>query len=189
MDNITKALDLYYEAVKKGVADVNSQLKNKTQQTIEEYEKQIEDITASVNESNLKIKDMQTAKTTASKEYKKTLTTMIAQERETIAALNLQIKEIKAQISDAKAEMKELVEGYELIDDGLSGTSFDSPAFNRMIDDIENKKINMVITKDTSRLGRNNEEFIGYTERYFPEHNVRYISILDGIDTYLGYDE
>lgn len=122
MDNITKALDLYYEAVKKGVADVNSQLKNKTQQTIEEYEKQIEDITASVNESNLKIKDMQTAKTTASKEYKKTLTTMIAQERETIAALNLQIKEIKAQISDAKAEMKELVEGYELIDDGLSGS-------------------------------------------------------------------
>ena len=79
--------------------------------------------------------------------------------------------------------------GYELydeyVDDGLSGTSFDRPAFNRMIDDIENKKINMVITKDSSRLGRNNEEFIGYTERYFPEHNVRYISILDSIDTYL----
>ena len=79
--------------------------------------------------------------------------------------------------------------GYELydeyIDDGLTGTSFDRPAFNRMISDIENKKINMVITKDTSRLGRNNEEFIGYTERYFPEHKVRYISILDGIDTYL----
>lgn len=79
--------------------------------------------------------------------------------------------------------------GYELydeyIDDGLTGTSFDRPAFNRMISDIENKKINMVITKDTSRLGRNNEEFIGYTERYFPEHKVRYIAILDGIDTYL----
>ena len=79
--------------------------------------------------------------------------------------------------------------GYELydeyVDDGLSGTSFDRPAFNRMIEDIENKKINMVITKDSSRLGRNNEEFIGYTERYFPEHNVRYISILDSIDTYL----
>ena len=79
--------------------------------------------------------------------------------------------------------------GYELydeyIDDGLTGTSFDRPAFNRMISDIENKKINMVITKDTSRLGRNNEEFIGYTERYFPEHKVRYISILDNIDTYL----
>ena len=79
--------------------------------------------------------------------------------------------------------------GFELydeyIDDGLTGTSFDRPAFNRMIDDIENKRINMVITKDASRLGRNNEEFIGYAERYFPEHNIRYISILDGIDTYL----
>ena len=73
----------------------------------------------------------------------------------------------------------------EYIDDGLTGTSFDRPAFNRMIDDIENKRINMVITKDASRLGRNNEDFIGYTERYFPEHNIRYISILDGIDTYL----
>ena len=79
--------------------------------------------------------------------------------------------------------------GYELydeyVDDGLTGTSFDRPAFNRMIQDIEDKKINMVITKDSSRLGRNNEEFIGYTERYFPEHNVRYISILDSIDTYI----
>ena len=121
MDNITKALDLYYEAVKKGVADVNSQLKDKTQQTIEEYEKQIESLTASVNESNLKIKDMQTAKTTASKEYKKTLTTMIAQERETIATLNLQIKKIKADITDAKADMKELIEGSKLIEEGLSG--------------------------------------------------------------------
>lgn len=136
MDNITKALDLYYEAVKKGVADVNSQHKNKTQQTIEEYEKQIEDITASVNESNLKIKDMQTAKTTASKEYKKNLTTMIAQEREVIAALNLQIKKIKAEITDAKAEMKELVEGAGLIEEGLSGTlaslkTEDNSAVNR----------------------------------------------------------
>ncbi len=122
MDNITKALDLYYEAVKKGVADVNSQLKDKTQQTIEEYEKQIESLTASVNESNLKIKDMQTAKTTASKEYKKTLTTMIAQERETIATLNLQIKKIKADITDAKADMKELIEGSKLIEEGLSGS-------------------------------------------------------------------
>ena len=79
--------------------------------------------------------------------------------------------------------------GYKLyneyIDDGLTGTTFNRPAFNEMINDIENKKINMVITKDASRLGRNNEEFIGYTERYFPEHNVRYIAILDGIDTYL----
>lgn len=122
MDNAKNALDLYYEAVKQGVADVNSQLKNQAQQTIEEYERQIEEITSRVNDSNLKIKEMQTAKTYASKEYKKTLTTMIAQERETIAALNLNIKEIKTKISEAKAELKGFAESYEIIEDGLSGS-------------------------------------------------------------------
>lgn len=122
MENAKNALDLYYEAVKKGVADVNSQLKNQAQQTIEEYERQIDEITSKVNDSNLKIKEMQTAKTYASKEYKKVLTTMIAQERETIAALNLNIKEIKVKISEAKEEMKSLAESYGIIDDGLSGS-------------------------------------------------------------------
>ena len=68
-------------------------------------------------------------------------------------------------------------------DDGVSGTSFDRPAFNRMIADIEAGKINMVITKDLSRLGRNYVQSGYYTETYFPEHNVRYIAILDNIDT------
>ena len=40
------------------------------------------------------------------------------------------------------------------VDDGISGTTFDRPDFNRMIKDIESKKVNMVIVKDTSRLGR-----------------------------------
>lgn len=120
MDNAKNALDLYYEAVKKGVADVNSQLKNQAQQTIEEYERQIDEITSKVNGSNLKIKEMQTAKTYASKEYKKALTTMIAQERETISALNLNIKEIKVKISEAKEEMKGFAESYQIIDNGLS---------------------------------------------------------------------
>ena len=71
----------------------------------------------------------------------------------------------------------------EYVDDGVSGTSFDRPAFNKMIDDIEQGKINMVITKDLSRLGRNYVQSGYYTETYFPEHNVRYIAILDNIDT------
>ena len=71
----------------------------------------------------------------------------------------------------------------EYVDDGISGTSFDRPGFNRMIEDIENGKINMVITKDLSRLGRNYVQSGYYTETYFPEHNVRYIAILDNIDT------
>ena len=71
----------------------------------------------------------------------------------------------------------------EYVDDGISGTSFDRPGFNKMIEDIENGKINMVITKDLSRLGRNYVQSGYYTETYFPEHNVRYIAILDNIDT------
>ncbi|MBE6013485.1 MAG: recombinase family protein [Lachnospiraceae bacterium] len=71
----------------------------------------------------------------------------------------------------------------EYIDDGYSGGNFDRPAFKRLIDDIEAKKVNMVITKDMSRLGRDYIQTGYYTERYFPEKRVRYISLLDGIDT------
>ena len=69
------------------------------------------------------------------------------------------------------------------VDDGWSGTRFDRPAFQRMIADIEAKKVNMVITKDLSRLGRDYIMTGHYMERYFPEKQVRYISLLDGIDT------
>lgn len=65
------------------------------------------------------------------------------------------------------------------------GTTFERPAFQRMITDIENKKINMVITKDLSRLGRDYIKTGYYIENYFPENSIRYVSILDGIDTYL----
>lgn len=75
---------------------------------------------------------------------------------------------------------------YEYIDDGYSGTSFDRPGFNRMIKDIEDGKINMVITKDLSRLGRNYLKSGYYIEEYFPLKKVRYISILDNIDTYFN---
>lgn len=70
----------------------------------------------------------------------------------------------------------------EYVDDGYSGTNFDRPAFQRMISDIEDGKINCVITKDMSRLGR---DYIGtgiYIEKYFPEHKVRFIAINDCID-------
>ena len=74
----------------------------------------------------------------------------------------------------------------EYVDDGVSGTNFDRPAFNSMILDIELGKINMVITKDLSRLGRNYVQSGLYIEDYFPEHNVRFVAILDNIDT--AYD-
>lgn len=71
----------------------------------------------------------------------------------------------------------------EYIDDGYTGTSFERPAFKRMIRDIENGKVNMVITKDLSRLGREYITTGQYTEIFFPEHNVRYIAINDGYDS------
>lgn len=73
----------------------------------------------------------------------------------------------------------------EYVDDGYSGTNFDRPEFNRLIKDIELGRINMVLTKDMSRLGR---DYIGtgnLIEKYFPEHNVRYIAVTDNIDTYI----
>ena len=92
-------------------------------------------------------------------------------------------------VQNQESLLREFVQQHRLsvydtyIDDGWSGTSFDRPAFQRMITDIEARKVNMVITKDLSRLGRDYIMTGHYMERYFPEHRVRYISLLDGIDT------
>lgn len=69
------------------------------------------------------------------------------------------------------------------IDDGYTGTNFDRPDFKRMIQDAESGKIDCIITKDLSRLGRNYVQSGYYTEEYFIEHNIRFIAINDGIDT------
>ena len=69
-------------------------------------------------------------------------------------------------------------------DDGYSGINYDRPDFKRMLSDIENGRINCVITKDLSRLGRDYIMTGHYLERYFPQHNVRYIAVNDGVDTY-----
>lgn len=71
------------------------------------------------------------------------------------------------------------------IDDGYSGTNFDRPGFKRMIQDVKDGKINCIITKDLSRLGRNYIKTGYYTEEYFPEMGVRFIAINDSIDTAL----
>lgn len=77
----------------------------------------------------------------------------------------------------------------EYIDDGWSGTNFERPSFQRMIDDIEDGKINCVITKDLSRLGRNYILTGQYTEIYFPSKNVRYIAISDDVDSEKGEND
>lgn len=72
---------------------------------------------------------------------------------------------------------------YEYVDDGYSGTNFDRPGFQKMLEDINSKKINMIITKDLSRIGRDYIKCGYYLEEYFPLKGIRYISILDNIDT------
>ena len=72
----------------------------------------------------------------------------------------------------------------EYIDDGYSGTNFNRPGFINLMQDIEERKINMVVTKDLSRLGRDYIKTGYYIEEYFPVNKVRYVSILDGIDSF-----
>ena len=71
-----------------------------------------------------------------------------------------------------------------LKDDGVSGTTFERDDFNKLIKKIESKQANMVITKDTSRLGRNISQSLYYSTEYFQEKNVRYVALTDGIDTF-----
>ena len=77
----------------------------------------------------------------------------------------------------------------EYVDDGVSGTTFERAEFKRMIRDIEAKKVNLVITKDLSRLGREYIQTGQYTEIYFPSKKVRYIAINDGYDSESPYTD
>lgn len=73
----------------------------------------------------------------------------------------------------------------EYVDDGVSGTTFERPSFQRMIEDIKTNKVNCVVVKDLSRLGRNHIETSKYIEILFPMLKVRFIAINDQIDSYL----
>lgn len=77
----------------------------------------------------------------------------------------------------------------EYVDDGYSGTNFERPAFHRLLADIERGAINLVLTKDLSRLGRDYIQVGQYAEIYFPSKNVRYIAVNDGYDSASPYTD
>ena len=71
----------------------------------------------------------------------------------------------------------------EYVDDGYSGVNFQRPSFKKMITDADAGRINCIVTKDLSRLGRNYVQTGYYTEEYFVECGIRFIAVNDGIDT------
>ena len=71
----------------------------------------------------------------------------------------------------------------EYVDDGYSGTNFERPGFTKMIEDIKNKMVNLVIVKDLSRLGRDHVMTGYYIENFFPENNIRFISLQENYDS------
>ena len=75
------------------------------------------------------------------------------------------------------------------VDDGYTGTNFNRPAFQELLDDIEMGYISVVIVKDLSRLGRDYVSVGHYTDNYFPEHNVRFIAVNDMVDSDEGENE
>ena len=77
----------------------------------------------------------------------------------------------------------------EYIDDGWSGTNFDRPAFQRMMDDVDAGRINCIITKDLSRFGREHVMMDYYLEFVFPEKNIRYIAVTENEDTEKGLSD
>ena len=74
------------------------------------------------------------------------------------------------------------------VDDGYTGTNFNRPGFQQMIEDIEAGYVSVVIVKDMSRFGRDYLQVGYYTDNFFPEHHVRLISINDGMDSDNGDD-
>ena len=81
-----------------------------------------------------------------------------------------------------KNEDLEFVDFY--IDDGYSGTTFDRPEYKRMFKDIVDGQVNTIIVKDLSRFGRNHIQSDDYIENILPGYNVRFISIIDDVDSF-----
>jgi len=90
----------------------------------------------------------------------------------------------KTLLNEYISEYKDLNIYDTYIDDGYTGTDFNRPGFQKLLEDMKNGNINCVIVKDLSRLGRNYIEVGNYIEQIFPLYNVRFIAINDFVDSF-----
>lgn len=99
--------------------------------------------------------------------------------------------------SNSVANQKKLIEYFLLnktdikiykiyIDDGYTGTDFNRPGYKEMINDIQKKRINGVIIKDLSRLGRNYIEVGNFIDEIVPIYKLRFISVNDNVDSFIN---
>ena len=93
------------------------------------------------------------------------------------------IRNQRSLLQDFVSKHSELSLIEEYVDDGYSGANFERPAFQRMMEDVRNHKINCIIVKDLSRLGRNYIETGRYLEKIFPVLGVRFIAVNDHYDS------
>ena len=89
----------------------------------------------------------------------------------------------RAFLADYVAKQDDLLLVDTYMDRGVTGTKFDRPQFNRMIADMRAGKINCIVVKDLSRLGRDYLEAGDYIEKIFPFFGVRFIAVTDGYDS------
>ena len=115
--------------------------------------------------------------------------------QEEITALYCRLSQDDKQEGDSNSiiNQKKILKKYALdrgytniqfyIDDGVSGTTFNRAGFQSVIADVEAGKVKRVIVKDMSRLGRDYLQVGMYTEIFFPEHDVHFIAVNDGVDS------
>ena len=99
------------------------------------------------------------------------------------------IRNQRSLINDFVKQHPEITLVDEYVDDGYSGTNFERPAFKRLLEDVKKKKINCIIVKDLSRLGRNYIETGRYLEKIFPFLGVRFIAVTDHYDSAAESDD
>ena len=122
-------------------------------------------------------------------EYKAALYIRLSKEDENKKSINSESIENQIDLLKEYAKKNNYFVFDIYIDDGYTGTNFNRPEFNRLIKDIETKKVNMIIVKDLSRFGRDYILTGYYLEMYFPSKNVRFISILDNYDSINNLNE